>query len=143
MSSKLSVGIHLLTILALCRDRPFTSGQLAESANTNPVVIRRILGLLREAGFVESRTGVGGGWALRVEPERINFLDVFHAVEPHDEMFALHKSGPNPKCPVGGNICSVLTEIYAEVQSCMARQLASTTLARVLERLHDRQGVSA
>ena len=41
-----------------------TSEYIAGSVNTNPVVIRRLLGSLRGAGIVESRTGVGGGWSL-------------------------------------------------------------------------------
>lgn len=137
MSSKLSVAIHVLTVLALYQGKPLTSEQLAGSVNTNPVVIRRLLGLLRGAGFVGSKTGVGGGWELQLEPERITFLDVLHAVEPHDEMFALHKSGPNPKCPIGKNICGVLTGIYAEVEAGMAKQLAHATLACVVGKLRD------
>src|SRR4051812_25204406 len=58
LSSKLSVGIHALTIFALKPGEPLTSEFLACSVNTNPVVIRRLLGSLREAGIVESRTGV-------------------------------------------------------------------------------------
>ncbi len=137
LSSKLSVGIHILTVLALYTGRPLTSEEIAESVNTNPVVIRRLLGLLREAGFVESKTGVGGGWLLLADPERINFLDILRAVEPHDGMFAMHKSGPNPLCPVGRDICGVLSGIYAEFEAGMARQLSCATLACVLGKLKE------
>ena len=137
MSSKLSVAIHLLTILTLYRDKPLSSELLAESVNTNPVVIRRLLGLMREAGFVESRTGVRGGWSLLADPETVTFLDVLRVVEPREEMFALHRSDPNPKCPVGRNICGVLTAIYAEVEAGMAKQLSCTTLACVVGKLRD------
>ena len=71
MSSKLSVGIHMLTIFALKPGESLTSEFIADSVNTNPVVIRRLLGSLRDAGIVESRTGVGGGWSLLVNPERV------------------------------------------------------------------------
>src|SRR4051812_7572515 len=94
LSSKLSVGIHTLTVFALKPGEPLTSEFLACSVNTNPVVIRRLLGSLREAGIVESRTGVGGGWSLRVDPGRITLLDILRAVEPQNEIFALHRSEP-------------------------------------------------
>src|SRR3954452_4346845 len=101
LSSKLSVGIHMLTIFALKRGDGLTSEFIAGSVNTNPVVIRRLLGSLRDAGLVESKTGVGGGWSLLVDPERISLLDILRAVEPHNELFALHRSEPNHECPCG------------------------------------------
>jgi DNA-binding IscR family transcriptional regulator len=104
LSSKLSVGIHILTIFALKPDEPLTSDFIACSVNTNPVVIRRLLGSLRAAGIVDSKTGVGGGWSLLVDPERITLLDILRAVEPHNEIFALHRTDPNPECPCGLHI---------------------------------------
>jgi Rrf2 family protein len=141
LSSKLSVGVHILSVLALARGEPLTSERIAGSVNTNPVVIRRLLGLLREAGYVESKTGVGGGWVLLADPKRISLLDVLRAVEPQDEMFALHRSEPNQECPCGRHIQDVLTEVYAGVQDVMARRLARSTIASVtatlMERMHE------
>src|SRR6202043_3087491 len=99
LSSKLSVGIHILTIFGLKPGEALTSEFIASSVNTNPVVIRRFLGWLGDAGIVESKTGVGGGWSLLVDPERITLLDILRAVEPKNEIFALHRREPNPDCP--------------------------------------------
>ena len=133
----MSVGIHILTVLALYRGRPLTSEQLAESVNTNPVVIRRLLGRLRKAGFVESRTGVHGGWLLLADPARISFLDILRTVEPQNELFALHRSTPNQLCPVGQNICSVLTGIYDDLKEGMSKQLACSSIACVVGKLEE------
>lgn len=138
LSSKLSVGIHMLTIFALKRGEALTSEFIACSVNTNPVVIRRLLGSLRSAGLVESRAGVGGGWSLLVEPEQITLLDILRAVEPHDEIFALHRSEPNPDCPCGLHIQGVLTEVYDKVQAGMCRQLDSVTIACIARRIEER-----
>jgi hypothetical protein len=59
LSSKLSVGIHIMTIFALKPGEPLTSEFIACSVNTNPVVIRRLLGSLRAARIVESKTSFG------------------------------------------------------------------------------------
>ncbi|QEH37419.1 Putative HTH-type transcriptional regulator YwnA [Aquisphaera giovannonii] len=134
----MSVGIHILTVLALKRDEPSTSEFLAQSVNTNPVVIRRLLGTLREAGIVDSRTGVGGGWTLRVEPERITLLDILHALEPREEPFGLHHSKPNPECPCGQHIVSVLCETYEEVRDAKARVLKGITVADITRKILDR-----
>ena len=138
MSSKLSVGIHIMTIFALKPDEPLTSEFIACSVNTNPVVIRRLLGSLRAAGIVESKTGVGGGWSLLVAPEWITLLDVLRAVEPHDEMFALHHSEPNPECPCGLHIQDVLTEVYEKVQDGVRRQLSGITIACITAQIKSR-----
>ena len=69
LSSKLTVGVHILTLLASSPGEPLTSEYIAGSVNTNPVVIRRLLGLLREAGVVVihgAAYGPGGEGTLRV-----------------------------------------------------------------------------
>lgn len=138
LSSKLSVGIHILTIFGLKPGEALTSEFIACSVNTNPVVIRRLLGALRAAGIVESKTGVGGGWSLLIPPERITLLDILRAVEPHSEVFALHRSEPNPECPCGLHIQDVLTSVYDKVQEGMTRQLAGTTIACITAKIRER-----
>jgi Rrf2 family protein len=138
LSSKLSVGIHILTIFALKSGEALTSEFIACSVNTNAVVIRRLLGLLRAAGIVDSKSGVGGGWSLLVDPEQITLLDILRAVEPQSELFALHRSEPNPECPCGLHIQSVLTDVYDKVQDGMTRQLAGITVACITSKIRAR-----
>jgi Rrf2 family protein len=135
LSSKLSVGVHILAVLACKRGEPLTSEFIAGSVNTNPVVIRRLLGLFREAGYVESKNGVGGGWLLVTDPRRITLLDVLESVEPQNDVFALHRCEPNQECLVGCNIQGILTEIYADVQKDVADRLARSTIASVVEKV--------
>jgi DNA-binding IscR family transcriptional regulator len=140
LSSKLSVGIHILTVLSLKIGEALTSELIAGSVNTNPVVIRRMLGLFREAGYVGSKTGVGGGWILLADPNAITLLDVLRVVEPQNQVFALHRSIPNKKCLVGCNIQKVLTEIYDEAWEGMAKRLERSTIASVTLALQERMG---
>jgi Rrf2 family protein len=139
LSSKLTVGVHILTLLALTPDQPQTSEYIAGSVNTNPVVIRRLLGRLREAGIAESQGGIGGGWRLKVAAGRITLLDVLRAVEPQGETIALHRSEPNPLCPVGRNIQGILTAVYGEVERRMDEQLAKATIAGILGSVQKRE----
>jgi Rrf2 family protein len=101
-------------------------------------VIRRLLGLFREAGFVESKNGVGGGWVLAKDPRKITLVDVLRAVEPQNEMFALHRCEPNQECPVGHCILGVLTDVYDDVQQQMAQRLARSTIASLVKSLKER-----
>src|SRR5918999_2498969 len=79
-SSRLCVALHVLVHLAERRDQPQTSEQLAECLGTNPVVIRRTLAGLREAGLVTSAAGHGGGWSLTRGPGNVTLGDVYAAL---------------------------------------------------------------
>lgn len=57
-----------------------TSDFLASSINVNPVIIRRILAQLRDAGLIEVKRGTGGAAVIKPLNE-ITFLDVYRAVE--------------------------------------------------------------
>ena len=54
INSRFTVTVHILALLAL-EQKPLSSKYIAASVNTNPVVIRRILGLLSRAGLVTTR----------------------------------------------------------------------------------------
>lgn len=60
-STRFTIALHILTLLASNRAQPLTSEYIARSVNTNPVVIRRLLGLLRKRGLVSSQPGNRGG----------------------------------------------------------------------------------
>ncbi|HEY3502760.1 MAG TPA: Rrf2 family transcriptional regulator [Actinocatenispora sp.] len=130
----MTVATHALTWMArVCPKRPdgiVTSEQIADSVNTNPVVIRRILGSLRDAGLVASQRGHGAGWRLARAPESISLRDVYGAVEP-DPLIALHATPPNQKCPVARGIPPVLREVYDRAEGSMKAELAAVTVADV------------
>ena len=63
-STRFAVAVHTLTLILQGQGEPVTSEAIAGSVNTNPVVIRRVLGALRGADLVLSQGGNGGGWRL-------------------------------------------------------------------------------
>ncbi|MEV6424307.1 Rrf2 family transcriptional regulator [Streptomyces sp. NPDC051662] len=134
-NSRLTVAAHALTWMELHRRQGHeiaTSEQIAGSVNTNPVVIRRLLGELREAGIVESRRGAGAGWTLTRGLEAITLLDVYDAVEP-SPLFAMHRAEPNLDCPVGFGIRPTMKSVYDGIDVVLRDELARTTLADVLQ----------
>ncbi|NIR51108.1 Rrf2 family transcriptional regulator, partial [candidate division KSB1 bacterium] len=102
-----------------------TSDRIAWSVNTNPVVVRRVLGQLRKAGLVSSLPGASGGSKLKQEPEEITLADVFDAVRNGDDQFNSHS--PNPECPVRSNILPTLEEVFDKTQAAMKVQLKKVT----------------
>jgi Rrf2 family protein len=131
ISSRFSVAVHVLTLLAVTpAGELLTSDRMAGSVNTNPVVIRRILGQLKKAGLVEVRAAAGGTY-LRRAPAAITLLDVYRAVEVVEgNLFSVHDK-PNPKCPVGRNIQAALDDTLRRAQAALEQELAGVSVAQV------------
>ena len=115
-----------------------TSGYIAGSVNRNPVVIRRLLGLLRQAGFVSSKGGAGGGWALSTDPDSLTIAEVRRAVN-EGSPFAYHSRPPNPACPIGRNIQSALGRVYNDAERAMEKELGRTTISQLLLSVQSRK----
>ena len=126
------MAVHVLAVLAYKEGDRVTSGFLAGSVNTNPVIIRRLLLALKRARLVETGKGAGSGSRLSRAPARINLCEVYRAVE-EAEAFAAPSRKPNEACPVGNCIHNVLVNIFESAQQAMERDLAKTTLANVLD----------
>lgn len=119
-------------MLAKSRDENVKSECLAGSVNTNPVVIRRLLGQLSQGDLVVSQTGANGGTRLSRSPSEINLAEVYRSVSC-GEVFALHARSPNQDCPVGRNIESVLCNLQKEIDRSIGEKLSQYTLQNVFE----------
>jgi len=140
ISSRVAVAVHVLAYMAWKRSEAVTSERIAASVNTNPVVVRRIVGALRNAGMVTVQPGVGGGSTLAREPEEISLLDIYRAVEDGEELFSLHPSEPSRSCNIGGNIRDVLRPIFCSAHRAMESVLAGVTVAEVGRQVMERAG---
>lgn len=133
-NSRFAVAVHVLTLMAWAEDEPLKSEQVAESVNTNAVVIRRMVCELAQAGLVVSQTGAAGGSKLARKPTEITLLDIFKAVESRG-VFSLPRQPPNHRCPVGVNIETVLGTVLEEVDSAVDQVLTKITIDDVVKRL--------
>jgi Rrf2 family protein len=131
-NSQFSVAVHVLTLLARSEGHNLKSECLAESVNTNPVVIRRLFGQLGRANLVVSQTGAFGGTRLARDPNQIRLADIYKAVECGD-VFALPARSPNQDCPVGRNIEAVLCNLQKEIDKAVTGKLAEYTLQDVIK----------
>lgn len=133
-SSRFAVAVHVLTLMAWSEDESLKSEQVAESVNTNPVVIRRILCELAQAKLVISQTGSTGGSKLARKAGELTLLEVYQAVECRG-VFSLHRQPPSRHCPVGVNIEMVLGDVLDEVNSAVEHVLAKITIEDVVQRM--------
>ncbi|WP_265108546.1 Rrf2 family transcriptional regulator [Halosolutus halophilus] len=136
-SSRFVVATHVLTVLAVKRGQRLSSEKLAWSLDTNPVVVRRLLGDLRDADLVTSKRGPNGGFALARSPDDVTLADVYEAVEL-ESLFVFHPNDPNEECPVGDNIQEVLTETLEPAEVALKDELEGVTVADLSDRILDR-----
>ncbi|MCI2423751.1 Rrf2 family transcriptional regulator [Saccharopolyspora sp. K220] len=128
LSSRSAVAIHALTMLARWSDRSLTSAEIADSLASNPVLVRRILGSLRDADLVWSTEGRGGGWSLARAPREITLYDAYTAVEA-GPILSRHAHPPSAECEVGRNIQALLEVEFRDAERAMEERLGRTTIA--------------
>ena len=137
-SSRFAVAVHILTLLAHEKGTPLTSHDIAGSVNTNPVVIRRMLRRLANAGLVTSSEGAGGGTLLARAAGTITLADVRHAVEPGD-FFSLPNNDPNPLCPVGRWVQTILAEHLGAFHEAADKAMRNVSLSDMLQDVNNRR----
>lgn len=125
--SKLSSVLHVLLHLAHFA-RPTTSEELARMLGTNPVVVRKTLAGLRDAGFVVAGKGHGGGWVLACELQSVSLLDVYEAVGA-PRLFAMGHRSEQPQCLVEQAVNAALDQTLDEARALIDRRLSAVTLA--------------
>ncbi|MFJ7666477.1 Rrf2 family transcriptional regulator [Lysinibacillus sp. NPDC097195] len=134
VNSRFSVAIHILSLIATTSDKSLlTSDFIAGSVNTNPVVVRRMIGVLKKAGLLTSQSGVAG-YSLLIEPQDLSLLAIYQAIDGPEQVFAIHDE-PNPACTVGRKIQHTLEAVYLDVWHAMEKQLQAQTLQDVLDQL--------
>lgn len=129
---RLSAVLHALLHMS-GRGAPMTSEALAECLHTNAVVVRRMMAGLRDAGFVVSERGHGGGWVLARDLSTVTLLDVQMAVaDPTaDAPAAL------AECLVERAVHKALDASLHEATELLNKRLAQVTLADLAEDFHE------
>lgn len=134
-NSQFAMAVHVLTLLTRAEGGVLKSDSIAASVNTNPVVIRRLLGQLAHARLVLSQSGAQGGTRLARRPEDIRLSNIYRAV-CCGEIFAVHDA-PNQECPVGRGIESVLCHLQKQIDSAIDDKLARYTLREVTQMVEE------
>ncbi|WP_116813249.1 Rrf2 family transcriptional regulator [Steroidobacter cummioxidans] len=129
--SRLSRMLHVLLHMAR-HDQPFTSEQIAKMLDTNPVVVRRTMAGLREAGYVQSEKGHGGGWMIACDLKNTTLLDVYKAVAG-DRLFVIGHESENPTCAVARTVNTALNDVLQQAEVLVMKRLGAIALADLVD----------
>ena len=133
ITSKFTAAVHILACIDIFGGQMrVTSDVLSGSTGVNAVIVRNVLGQLRNAGIVETRQGSGGAHLAKALDE-ITLYDIYKAVDCVDDegLFHFHEN-PNADCPVGRNIHKAMDGRLEAAQAALENELKSTTLAQVV-----------
>lgn len=128
-NSRLALALHTLSHMAGSPDDVRTSADIADHAGTNPVVVRRVLGKLREAGLLISEKGHAGGWKLARPPQEITLADVYLALD--ESLIATDDGAPAPSCAVEHALYRRVTSVMKDIEQNLIARLGETSIAEV------------
>ena len=127
--TRLSSVLHVLIHLDQA-DEPLTSEVLAKTMGTNSAVFRRTMAGLREAGYVRSGKGHGGGWQLEKKLSEITLFDVFDALE-HSHAFSFGLRNENTTCKVEKAVNTALSSAMKDAHAALLAGFRSVTLNQI------------
>ena len=134
-NSRLSLALHTLSHMAEEPERVRSSAHIADHAGTNPVVVRRVLGKLREAGLLYAEKGQAGGWGLAKRPAEITLADIYLALDGRLVAGADLAEGPEgealPSCSLENALQQRVHGILDEIEQGLIARLSETTLAEI------------
>ena len=130
-NSRFAMATHIMTALAVQEDL-LNSHDLADTLNTNPVVVRRILGDLHKAGLVETESGCTGGARLAKNKNLISLFEVYAAVESGG-LFAYNPNDPNKKCSLSCKMKTVLSHVFDSANDALAEKLKNIKLSDLVD----------
>lgn len=127
--SRLSRMLHVLLHMTR-HDGPMTSGRIAAMLQTNAVVVRRTMAGLRDAGYVRSAKGHGGGWEIACALEDLSLLDVHRAVGG-PRLFAIGNEHGNPDCAVERAVNDAVEDALRAAEALLIERFGAVSLAQL------------
>ena len=134
ITSKFTIAVHIIEAIDYFGDsEKVTSNFLAGSVGVNPVIVRNVMGDLKDAGIISISQGKSG-IRLAKDLDDISFYDIYAAIDPVGEegLFHFHEN-PNANCPVGRNIHKAADDKLKSVQTAMEERMKEITLKEISE----------
>lgn len=129
---RLSRMLHVLIHMEK-RGGKTTSETLALMLGTNPVVVRRTMAPLKQAGLVTSDGGAGGGWSLARAIHDVTVRDVHEALGSPAAL-AIGVAVDHKTCPVEQAVVAELDAVFRETEAFMLERMGDVTLGALAER---------
>ena len=108
-----------------------TSEDLAGCLQSHPVVIRRVLGALKNAGILHSEKGHGGGWTIAADTAKITLFDIYQALG--EEILPEVERTPDG-CRLVQALESEMDDFFTEAKSLLEAKLRRVTVKKLIQK---------
>ncbi|MGZ5002971.1 MAG: RrF2 family transcriptional regulator [Chthoniobacterales bacterium] len=133
VNQQFTFAVHIMVALAFAGEW-MDSRSLARSVNTNPVVVRRILLALRNAGLIETIAGKHGGARLRKSADKISLREIYDAIESRP-VIAVSRRKAWRYCPVSCRMQHIMGTVADDAEKAMRAHLRAITLRQLVRRI--------
>jgi len=94
--------------------------------------LEQIMLIIKGAGYVTSKRGIGGGFALTKPPAEISIGDIVRLIEGPVEPFICGKKIHDSSC--GEEQCCAFREVWLKVTAAISDIVDSVTFAGIMQR---------
>lgn len=108
--------------------KPQTTDQIASGMEVPAGYLSKVLQILGRGGFVSSQRGIGGGFILAKDPEKISVLEIINSVDPIQRIRECplgHKKHGKKLCPLHYRLDAALALIEDSFRTCTIKDLCS------------------
>lgn len=135
VNKRFATAIHILSALAYQEEGiSLNSDVLAQSINTNPVVVRRILKKLTQGGIVQTQRGKRGGVRLAKKPAAIKLSEIYECLESR-QLISLNDKPPKKDCPVSCAMGQIMGTLVSGVEKSVKNYLNKQSLQDVVRQI--------
>jgi len=135
VTSEFTIAVHSLVFLAYLPEHMASSELIAKNVSTNPARIRKIMSCLRNAGYVKTKEGIGGGYILNKNPGEITLAQIYRSVSCGTIKPNWCSGDPEESCLVSANIQTVMDNIFDEADAYLEKYLSGITIKSVLGKI--------
>jgi len=136
LSKKTKYAIKALVILGKNADKPpMQISKIAEEERIPKKFLEQILLDMRNAGFLYSKKGAGGGYALNKDPKDIYLVSVMRITDGPLAMVPCASINFYHKCDeCHSETCCGIRDVFIDVRDATLKILSETSIADVIAR---------
>jgi Rrf2 family protein len=131
MNSEFTIAVHSLVFLANRTDNMATSEQIACNVATHSARIRKVMGFLRKAGYVRTKEGIGGGFILDCDPEKVTLAEIYRLTSQGSLKPNWCSGDENQSCMIASNMEKVMDCIFGDAERQMETYFEKHTIGSV------------
>ncbi|UJF32004.1 RrF2 family transcriptional regulator [Paenibacillus hexagrammi] len=136
MNSEFTIAVHSLVLLAHLPEHMATSEEIAANVSTHSARIRKVMGCLRKAGYVETKEGIGGGFILKCDPSQVTLAEIYRITSQGTLKPSWCSGDASKSCMISSQMDKLMSHVFADAEKQMEAYFEQHTIGSLLSRLH-------